>query len=403
MSDLGPSVRVRLLISAWPADPPRGAVTAFCREHQISRTFFYKVAQARANGQLAAMRTKPRRPRSSPQQTDENVVGLLLATRSRLAAEGWDHGPISVLDTLRREGVTGLPSRATAARIFTAAGVVKPEPRKRPRSSFRRFVFPNPNACWQLDASQWPLASGRIVVIFQLTDDHSRLAVASLVATGETSAAALEVVQRGIQTWGVPQRLLSDNGAAINPTRRGRTSPLVELAWSLGIDTITGKPGKPTTQGKNERSHQTLQRFLRARPPATSIEQLQGLVDEFDDRFNTERGHQALPGRITPLQAWHATPKAPPPTPPTSIEPLPLPPVQRRADITGAVAVAGSRYLLGAEHANTLIHAVIQPDTIEFFDADGTHLITRHRADPGTYVGNDLPRTRRPNRPSTMS
>src|SRR5437764_1485331 len=103
MSDLGPSARVRLLISGWPADSPRGAVTQFCRQHQISRSFFYKVlTQARSNGQLAAMRTKSRKPGHSPQQIDQNLVNLLLATRAELSANGWDHGPISVLDALRR-------------------------------------------------------------------------------------------------------------------------------------------------------------------------------------------------------------------------------------------------------------------------------------------------------------
>jgi transposase InsO family protein len=32
----------------------------------------------------------------------------------------------------------------------------------------------------------------------------------------------------------------------------------VEHVSSLGVEAITGKPYKPTTQGKNERFHQTL-------------------------------------------------------------------------------------------------------------------------------------------------
>ena len=368
----------------------------------------------------AAMTIKPSKPRRSPQQTDLNMVELLLDTRRRLAEDGWDNGPISVLDELRRKGVSGLPSRATVARIFLARGVVKPQPRKRPRSSYRRFVNPQPNGCWQLDALEWRLADGTIIVIFQLTDDHSRLNVASLAAPGETSDAAVEVFQRGIKAWGVPQRLLSDNGVALNPTRRGRTSPLVELAWSLGVTTMTGKPYKPTTQGKNERGHQTLQRYLRARPASATIQELQALVDDYDRRYNTERGHQALPGRITPLQAWNATPVAPAPVPPKTLPqlplrlphrprarpvapPMPLPPMQRRTDPSGAVAAAGSRYAIGIEHAGQTIHVLVHTETIDFFDQNGTHLATHARALPGTYVGSGLPTTRRPRRPSTTS
>src|SRR3712207_2791811 len=128
MSDLGPSMRVRLLISGWPARSPRGAVTAFCRENGVSRSYFYKVrAEARASGAFAAMTTKPSKPRRSPQQTELGMVELLVDTRRKLAEDGWDNGPISVLDALRRKSVPGLPSRATVARVFLARGVVKPQ------------------------------------------------------------------------------------------------------------------------------------------------------------------------------------------------------------------------------------------------------------------------------------
>jgi len=84
-------------------------------------------------------------------------------------------------------------------------------------------------------------------VIFQLQDDHSRLAVASLVAPGETSQAAIDVFDRGVAARGVPQRLLTDNGAAPGPSRRGVTGRLVEHVRSLGVEPITGKPHHPTT------------------------------------------------------------------------------------------------------------------------------------------------------------
>ena len=35
--------RVRLAITQWPSDAPRGAVTTFCAEHGISRKTFYEI------------------------------------------------------------------------------------------------------------------------------------------------------------------------------------------------------------------------------------------------------------------------------------------------------------------------------------------------------------------------
>jgi transposase InsO family protein len=40
---------------------------------------------------------------------------------------------------------------------------------------------------------------------------------------------------------------------------------------SLGVEPITGKTYKPTTQGKNERSNQTLFRFLDKQPLAETL------------------------------------------------------------------------------------------------------------------------------------
>ena len=107
--------------------------------------------------------------------------------RAALESSGLDHGPISVHDKMRAMGLDPVPSVASLARIFREAGVARLEPRKRPRSAWRRFVYPAPNACWQLDATEYVLTGGRKCVIFQLIDDHSRYAVASHVAWGETS------------------------------------------------------------------------------------------------------------------------------------------------------------------------------------------------------------------------
>ena len=105
-------------------------------------------------------------------------------------------------------------------------------------------------------------------MIFQLIDDHSRYAVASHVASGETAKDAIAVFDKAVTAHGVPQRLLSDNGLALNPSRRGIVGQLVAHVAALGTEAITGKPYKPTTQGKNERFHQTLFRYLDKQPLA---------------------------------------------------------------------------------------------------------------------------------------
>jgi len=248
--------RVRLAIAQWPDDAPRGAVTTFCAEHEISRKTFYKIkARARDEGQAAALEPRSRRPKTSPTKVSEDRKDEAVKVRAALESSGLDQGPISIHDKMVALGMDA-PSEASLARIFRERGVARAEPKKKPRAAHRRFVYPAPNACWQLDATEYVLTGGRKCVIFQLQDDHSRLAVATHVASGETSEAALAVVKKGIAARGVPQRLLTDNGVALNPSRRGWEGQLVNYVSSLGVEAITGKPYKPTTQGKNERFHQ---------------------------------------------------------------------------------------------------------------------------------------------------
>lgn len=187
-------VDVRWAIANWPENADRGEVSRFCERQGISRTVLYKIRrQALEQGPVRATEPGSRRPLKSPRRTDPEVIEHALAVRAWLVDHGLDAGPLSVVARMRRQGLNP-PSRATLARAFAAAGVSTPEPRKRPRAANRRFVYPAPNCCWQIDAFAWSLAEGSPVAVHQVIDDHSRLASASLVAEGETAKAAVKVV-----------------------------------------------------------------------------------------------------------------------------------------------------------------------------------------------------------------
>jgi putative transposase len=389
--------RVRLAIAQWPPDAPRGAVTTFCLEHGIARKTFYAIRKrALLEGQAAALEPRTRRPASSPNRISDEVKAQAVGVRAALEQSGLDHGPISVHEKMRSLGMEPVPAVSSLARIFRDAGVARLEPRKKPRASYRRFVYPAPNACWQLDATEYVLTGGRKCVIFQLIDDHSRLAVASHVSWGETSEGAIAVVSKGIAAHGVPQRLLSDNGLALNPSRRGILGQLVAYLRSLGVEPITGKPYKPTTQGKNERFHQTLFRWLDKQPFAETLEQLQAQVDAFDLIYNTERPHQGLPGRVTPALAWAATPVIEPPRPPAQ----PAAPVGENAGLrmtriqdNGTVYARGTKFQVSRTLVGQIAYRVEEDDRLLIFDPHGTLLAEYPWPAPGTkYVGSGNPR-----------
>ena len=88
--------RVRLAISQWPDDAPRGAVSTFCAEHGISRKSFYALRKrAMADGQAAVLEPRTRRPNSSPSRLSDEVKAQAVAVRAALDASGLDHGPSS--------------------------------------------------------------------------------------------------------------------------------------------------------------------------------------------------------------------------------------------------------------------------------------------------------------------
>ncbi|MEU4295575.1 IS481 family transposase [Kribbella sp. NPDC026596] len=391
-------------------------MATFCAEHGISRKTFYVIrARAKAEGQAAALEPRSRRPSASPTRITDDVRRQALGVRAALDSSGLDYGPISVHDKMHALGLMPVPSTASLARIFREAGVARREPKKKPRSAWRRFVYPAPNACWQLDATEYVLTGGRKCVIFQLIDDHSRYALASHVASSETAAAAIAVFDKAVAAHGVPQRLLSDNGVALNPSRRGFLGQLVQHVSRLGVEAITGKPYKPTTQGKNERFHQTLFRYLDKQPLASSLAALQAQVDAFDHIYNTERPHQGLPGRITPLTAWEATEKAEAPRPkpeqPFIVRPatkrqrrpapapedLPAGTTVRRLSSSGTFKLAGVIYMVGGQYGFYQVLVIVDGDTITVADLDGEVLIEHTRPAPGvTYLGNGRPSGQRP-------
>lgn len=409
---------VRLAISQWPDDAPRGAVTGFCNDHGIARQTFYKILNiARNEGQASALAPKSRRPTTSPTVLPASITAAVLAARSALDEEGWDNGPISIHDRLILLGFHA-PSPTSVARILRREGVSTIQPQKRPRSSYRRFRAPAPNVMWQIDATGYVLSGGRTCTIFQVLDDHSRLALASLVAKGETSAAAVQVVTTAIDRHGVPQKFLSDNGTALNPTRRGIKGKLVTFLESLGVEPITSLPAHPTTQGKNERFHQTLFTWLGQKPLANSIAEMQEMVDQFDHLYNTERRHQGIPGRITPQQSWDATPVAQAPRP----EPVSVPinnekqpgedvaaafsypaigdtgRVSRRVDPLGRVRLRKIVFKMprGTPPRQTITVAWDQ-ETVVFVSADGTVIAERAWPPEGvTNVGSGDPPGRAP-------
>lgn len=401
MADKVIRVDVRYVIVTWPEDAPRGAVAKFCREHGVSRSQFYEIrGRARREGPVAAMAPRSRsRPVRHSQAISIEVEELAVQIRKELIDEGWDGGPVTVRHRLAVLGITP-PAASTLARIFTRRGMVKPQPQKRPKTSWRRFEAATVHECWQLDGFDWHLADGSTFVILQATDDKSRFPVATRAAVGERAIDAKAVIQTGIDRFQVPCRLLTDNGTAFNRDRFGKKTQLVLWLESLGCRPVTGRPGHPQTQGKNERAHQTLQRWLRAHDTPTNLTEAQHLLDQFDTQF-ADRPHQGL-AMNTPAHVLATGPTAIAPLPPEP-QPVTAPAArigQRRVGPTGTVRAWNAVINIGYHRRGHTVTAMKAGTVISIFDNQGIQ-IRSVQLEPGRrFYGNNQPRSTQPkNRP----
>jgi transposase InsO family protein len=360
-------MEVRLAVAAYLVlEEPSMSVTELCRTHGLSRQTFYLYRRRFLAEGLEGLLPRSKRPHTSPGRTRDAVVAVLLAKHDQLVADGWDAGARSVRFWLVRDGVADLPSARTIHTILATHGRALHSPRKRPRSSYKRFAAMEPNGIWQIDGKRWQLADGTEVAILRVLDDHSRLNLASLPAIAEDGACAWACMVKAMERHGKPAVVLSDNGSAFSARRRrgGAYSDFEARLALIGVHTTTASPHHPQTCGKKEREWQTMQRWLRTRAPATDLQELGQQLDTYDLLYNTCRPHQAL-GGATPQEAYLATPKA---------EPAHQRTVPSRtfahkvtADSRGAFDIARTTIILGASWAGAELTYLVDLENVVIF------------------------------------
>ncbi|HEY1737373.1 MAG TPA: IS481 family transposase, partial [Acidimicrobiia bacterium] len=276
----------------------------------VSKSWVAKQVGLFRAGGYDALAPKSTAPHHRPRQLAVELENEIVMIRKQLGEAGFDAGPLTIQYHLRQRHRTA-PSRSTIHRVLVRRGFVVPQPQKRPRGSWQRFEASLPNETWQADMTHWSLIDGTGVEILDFVDDYSRMVTVAVVLAVTTAADVVAAFYQGASRYGLPASMLTDNGCIFTAQfRNGRCGFETELA-TLGITIKHGKPYHPQTQGKIERFHQTLKRWLRKQKPAASISELQQQVDYFVRYYNQTRPHSAR-GMIPPRQAFDALTKASP-------------------------------------------------------------------------------------------
>ena len=256
---------------------------------------------------LAGLADHSRRPLHQPRQLDAGIEALIC--RMRGLHPRW--GPRRLLFELGKAEVTPLPSRSTVYRVLVRHQLVPARRRKRRRQDYKRWQREEPMQLWQMDITGSVfLAGGTELKLISGIDDHSRFCVIAAVARRATARAVCRAFIAAMRAYGIPDEVLTDNGKQFTG-RFGKPRPAEVLFERIcrknGIKQLLTKPYSPTTTGKVERWHQTLQTdFLDDAAPFASIEAAQAAVDAWRQVYNTARPHQSL-DMATPAERFRAS------------------------------------------------------------------------------------------------
>lgn len=267
----------------------RETISSLCRKYNISRKTGYKwINRAKEGLQLC---DQSRRPNQQPSKTAEDVEALIVQVR--LTHPAW--GGKTIRAVLESAGVEGLPSDKTCCNIIKRNGLIEPTESAK-HTAFQRFEQHHCNVMWQTDfKGDFLLGNGIRCYPLTILDDHSRFSIRI-----EPKEAATDVISSFVaafQEYGLPNSVLSDNGAQFAGAHKG-LSTFERFLMDFDILPIHGRPFHPQTQGKIERFHRSLKQEALRTTPANMAE-AKARLENWRWVYNEVRPHHAL-GMKTP-------------------------------------------------------------------------------------------------------
>ena len=294
------TLRVELMALAQQPDADRAMLA---RRYGVSRKTLYKwLARFRERAcDPVALADRSRRPLRSPGQVDAQIEAHALSIRQ--AHPAW--GPRKIHAVMRRSlPIEQLPSVSTIGRILRRNDCISTQASEAAQR-YQRFEHPFPNDLWQMDfKGDFALAGGGRCHPLTVLDDHSRYNLLLAACSNQQRATVLSELREVFRRYGLPRRMLMDNGApwGVSHSPECYTQLEVELL-SLDIAVTHGRPYHPQTQGKEERFHRTLNVELLQHRQLLDLPEAQRAFDPWRQMYNHQRPHDAL-GLATPASRY---------------------------------------------------------------------------------------------------
>ena len=278
-------------------------ISGLCRRHGISRKTGYKWLRRYEAGGPAGLADRSCRPAIATELTAPHVVESLLETSDRHPTWG---AKKLVAYMGRKHPDWSLPAKSTAHDILKRHGMVPTRRWRRRRAHPGRPTteFTEPNRIWTADfKGQFKTQNGVYCYPLTIQDGYSRYLLECWGLLGTTLEETKQVFKRVFRTYGLPDRIRTDNGVPFASMALARLSQLSVWWLELGITPELIEPGKPQQNGRHERMHRTL-KAQTTRPPATDLRAQQKRFDAFVQEFNCERPHEALRMKVPSELYW---------------------------------------------------------------------------------------------------
>jgi transposase InsO family protein len=273
-------------------------IRQLCRRFGISPKTGYKWLERFRQGGSGALADRSRRPHHSPERTSPQLQQQVCQMRERHPA--W--GGRKIHARLRALGQLQAPAPSTISDILRRQGLLDPRESIK-HTAFKRFQHEHPNDLWQMDfMGHFAIDCGRCHT-FTVLDDCSRFCLGVRACGDERRATVQQQLIALFRRFGLPRRILSDNGSPWGCDSEHRYTVLGAWLIRLGISISHGRPAHPQTQGKEERFHRTLRAEAIGGRRFADLLEAQRCFDPWRDVYNRERPHEAL-GMATPASRY---------------------------------------------------------------------------------------------------
>jgi transposase len=192
------------------------SVDQVAASYGVARSWIYELlTRYRAEGD-AAFEPRSRRPHSQPTAIPAATVELIIRLRRELTHQGLDAGAHTIAWHLSEQHHVTV-SAATIWRTLQRAGLIIPEPNKKPKAAYICFAAELPNQMWQVDFTHYRLTRpdgtlGADAEILCFIDDHSRYALSVTCHQPVNGPAVVAAFRQTVADQGIPASVLSDNG-----------------------------------------------------------------------------------------------------------------------------------------------------------------------------------------------